>query len=193
MIALVRHPAVDAGGRCYGRLDLPVADLAAAQALAARVAVLRGTVWTSPAARCRVVAGGRVDARLAELDFGAWEGVPWDDVPRAALDAWAADPWGFAPPGGESGAALVARVTAFARALPPGDHVVVTHGGPLKVLTAVLAGQAVDLLAAPPAAGSITVAAPPPAGRGHPDARYASASQHSAGSRPAGDSTRQRS
>ena len=40
MIALVRHPAVDAGGRCYGRLDLPVADLAAARALGARVALV---------------------------------------------------------------------------------------------------------------------------------------------------------
>ena len=159
MIALARHPAVAAGGRCYGRMDLPLVDPASAAALAARLAIHGGTVWTSPARRCREVAEAIgphvVDDRLQELDFGEWEGVAWDDVPRASLDVWAADPWGFAPPGGESGAALAARVTAFARALTPGDHVVVTHGGPLKVLAAVLAGRAVDLLTPPPAPGSI--------------------------------------
>ncbi len=164
MIALVRHPLVAAGGRCYGRSDLQLADPESAPALAAQLASYGGTVWTSPSQRCRVVAQAIgphiVDARLQELDFGAWEGVAWDDVPRAALDAWAADPRGFAPPGGESGATLAARVTAFARALPPGDHVIITHGGPLKVLAAVLAGRPIDLLAPPPAPGSVQFVMP---------------------------------
>ena len=159
MIALVRHPAVEAGGRCYGRLDVGVADPASVGRLAAELAPLGGTVWTSPARRCRLVAEAlgdhRVDPRLQELDFGAWEGVPWDDVPRAGLDAWAADPWGFAPPGGESGAALVARVRAFAARCTVGDHIVITHGGPLKVLAAVLRGEAVRLLSPAPPPGSI--------------------------------------
>jgi alpha-ribazole phosphatase len=162
LIALVRHPAADvAPGICYGRLDVPVTDQAAVAALVVRLAAFGGTVWSSPAQRCRVVANGLrdpvVDPRLQELDFGEWEGVAWDDVPRAALDAWAADVSGFAPPGGESGSALVARVRAFASALPAGDHVVITHGGPLKVLTAILRGVTVDLLAPAPALGSITL------------------------------------
>ena len=165
MIALVRHPAVDVRGRCYGRLDLDVADPAAAIRLAADLAPLRGTIWTSPARRCRRVAEAigehRVDARLQELDFGAWEGVAWDDVPRASLDAWAADPWAFAPPGGESGTALVARVCAFASELDAGDHVVITHGGPLKVLQAHLRNEAIDLLAPTPAMASITLTVMP--------------------------------
>ena len=159
---LVRHPpAAVAPGVCYGRLDLPLADPGAAAALAGRLAGFGGTVWTSPARRCRMVAEAlgphTVDARLQELDFGGWEGQAWDAVPRALLDAWAADPMGFAPPGGESGAALVARAGAFAAALPAGDHVVITHGGPLKVLGAVLRGCPVDLLAPAPAPGSVTV------------------------------------
>ncbi len=104
-----------------------------------------------------------------ELDFGAWEGQRWDDVPRAALDAWAADVWGFAPPRGESGGALVARVRAFHAELPAGDHVVISHGGPLKVLAALVAGRSVDLLAPPPVTGSVTVfpaSSPSPSGRG---------------------------
>jgi alpha-ribazole phosphatase len=98
-----------------------------------------------------------VDARLAEMDFGEWEGQLWDDVPRDAIDAWAADPWRFAPPGGESGAALVARVSAFWLALPEGDHIVITHGGPLKVLVALAARRDVDLLAPAPVCGSVTM------------------------------------
>ncbi len=150
-----------APGICYGRLDLPLhAD---AQEQTARViGLLSGfgpaTLHASPALRCRGVAEGlaaaygsapQFDDRLLEMDFGAWEGVAWDDVPRAALDRWAADLQGFAAPGGETGAALVARVSAFHQDLVTSgrDCVVVSHGGPLKVLRALLAGGAVDLLA----------------------------------------------
>ena len=89
-----------------------------------------------------------------ELDFGEWEGKRWDDIPRGDLGRWAADPMGFRPPGGESGAELVARVTDFCGGLAE-DCVVVSHGGPLKVLSALLRGQAVDLLAPPHAIGAI--------------------------------------
>lgn len=161
MIALVRHPAVNAHGRCYGRLDLELANPAAAASLAARLAPLGGTVWTSPARRCRCVAEALgahwVDDRLQELDFGEWEGLAWDDVPRASLDEWAANPWGFAPPNGETGAALVSRVSTFAAQCEEGDHIVITHGGPLKVLTAVLRNEAVCLLASAPPPGSIQI------------------------------------
>ena len=103
-LILVRHtPVLVAPGTCYGRLDVPlraesVVDIAA---VVARLGGVRpDTVRTSPSSRCRVLAdaiavarGGVVmeDARLRELDFGAWEGLAWDDVPRAALDLWAAD------------------------------------------------------------------------------------------------------
>ena len=150
-LVLVRHPPVDPARHCYGRLDLPLADPASAAALAAQLAEFGGMVWTSPAQRCRLVAEAvgpyRVDERLQELDFGAWEGQRWGDVPRASLEAWAADVWRFSPPGGETGAALVERVAAFYRGLAAGVHVVISHGGPLKVLAALARGRPVDLLA----------------------------------------------
>ena len=164
-------------GLCYGRLDLPLR--AKADRDIAAVVVRLGnftpdSIRTSPALRCRLLAdaiaaarGGAVveDARLAELDFGEWEGMAWDDVPRAALDRWAADLTGFAPPGGESGAALVARCRAAYAALPPtGCHAIVSHGGPLRVLGALAAGTAVDLGVAAQAQGEVRVfagAAPP--------------------------------
>ncbi len=130
------------------------------------LAPLRGAViHTSPLARCRLLAQAlaeawdqpapKADARLMEMNFGAWEGLRWDDVPRADLDRWAEDLLGFAPPGGETGAALIARVTAFWQALAA-PAVVVTHGGPLKVLLALAEGRPIDLARPSPPAGRIT-------------------------------------
>jgi alpha-ribazole phosphatase len=173
-IALVRHPApLIAPGICYGRLDVGLDP--AGQEQVGRLASdpdLHGAnrVWSSPARRCRAPAEAiaaalgvplTVDPRLQELDFGAWEGRSWNAVARADLDRWAASPLTFTPPGGETGAALVARVTGFYATLCElrQDCAVVSHGGPLKVLAALLAGQDVDLLAAAPALGSIRVVA----------------------------------
>jgi alpha-ribazole phosphatase len=158
-IALVRHPPVaDGAGRCYGRLDLPLADPTSIAPIVTALAPLRGaTIHTSPLARCRLLAEALAvhwfqppptqDHRLLEMDFGAWEGQLWDTIPRADLDRWASDLLGFAAPGGETGAALIARVTAFWHSLgdKPGGHVVITHGGPLKVLMALARHQPVDL------------------------------------------------
>jgi alpha-ribazole phosphatase len=164
-LLLVRHPApAIAPGICYGRLDIPLLpDPAGMAALVAAIHSHRPVrVWTSPAIRCRAVADAtglplRVDPRLLELDFGAWEGVAWDDVPRTALDAWAADPQNFAPPGGECGAAVLARVAAVHRELllAGEDVAVVSHGGPLKLLAALLRGETPDLLAPAPTLGSV--------------------------------------
>ncbi|WP_245870371.1 histidine phosphatase family protein [Teichococcus rhizosphaerae] len=169
-VALVRHLPTDLPpGLCYGRLDPPPRRGADAAPLRAALSGFGPARWLcSPAQRCRALAGALAegaliteDARLLELDFGEWEGRAWNDVPRAALDAWAADPWGFAPPGGESGAALVARLRAFhadlRAAAPRKNCVVVAHGGPLKVLADLLAGHAVELLAPAQPMGSLRI------------------------------------
>ncbi len=183
MIVLVRHPAVEVPpGIVYGRTDVPLAPGADLAGIVRHLPALSAfTLWSSPARRCTAVAGAiaaahgvawRNDARLLELDFGAWEGAPWSGVPRADLDRWAASPTDFAPPDGESGASLIARVTAFHRELRhcPGPHVVVSHGGPLRLLAALAAGRAIDLLAPSPPLGSVQVfqASPPdaPSGEG---------------------------
>jgi alpha-ribazole phosphatase len=163
----VRHPApLIEPGICYGRLDLPLHPNADIERMA-RDPRLTGSkhVWTSPSHRCHAVAERiaqvlnvplTADPRLMELDFGKWEGKPWDDIPRHDLDRWAADPLGFSAPGGESGAELIQRVTDFHTGLSE-DCIVVSHGGPLRVLSALLHGEPVDLFALPQAIGTITI------------------------------------
>lgn len=177
---LVRHPRpLIEPGICYGRTDLPLHPeaLAGLERLAADPAFAGiKHVWTSPARRCAVLAEAIAermslpissDPRLLELDFGSWEGRAWNDVPRADLDDWAADPPGFRAHGGESASQLVARVQTFHAALIHAgrDCAVISHGGPLKVLLALLRGEPVDLLATPPPLGSVMVVnskGPPP-------------------------------
>lgn len=171
-LALVRHPPVSGGvGRCYGRRDLPLADSSRdLPPILAALAPLRGAaILTSPLTRCRILAEALAadwrqpppveDPRLLEMDFGDWEGQAWDDIPRTALDAWAADLLGFAPPGGESGARLLARVSSlWAEIAAQGKALVlVTHGGPLKILTALAEGRPVELSAPAPALGAVRI------------------------------------
>lgn len=171
LIALVRHPApLIRAGICYGRTDVPLHPSGQSQlpAMAARLAGFAGDVVSSPALRCRLTAEAIAaqrgvvpvfDDRLQELDFGSWERVDWNDVPRAELDRWAAAPTIFAAPGGETGAALIARVAEFHAELvrEGANRVIVSHGGPLRVLAALLRGAPIDLLATPPALGSVEI------------------------------------
>lgn len=127
---LLRHTRPDvAEGVCYGRTDLALGD----DFETAVAAVLRNLppvsrVITSPLTRCRSLAGRIAgarglalieDPRLAEMDFGAWEGKPWAVIARAELDAWAADFRHARPHGGESVAMLETRVRAALASTAP--------------------------------------------------------------------------
>ncbi|WP_428390954.1 histidine phosphatase family protein [Lichenicoccus sp.] len=172
MVALLRHPAVRiAPGICYGRTDVPLADgwRQSIPALAASLATIAAQhIWSSPSSRCATLAdalGSRLtlpvtcDEHLTELDFGAWEGRAWDALPRHDLDLWAMDPFAFRPPGGERGADLIARVSGFAAQLRIAAQpcIVVSHGGPLRVLPELLCDTPPSLLATPPLVGSLRI------------------------------------
>lgn len=145
---LLRHtPAAIAPGICYGRSDLPLQTPPTAHAAALRAQLPAGLpIFSSPLQRCaqlaRLLGEPVLDARLMELDFGDWELQPYAALPRAALDAWAADHWGFRPPGGECGADMAARVIACVDELLARheEWVIVSHGGPLRVLAGHLLG-----------------------------------------------------
>ena len=107
---------------------------------------------------------------MQELDFGTWEGQPWNNIPRDDINRWASDLLGFAPPGGESGADLIARVAAFHNDIVAAgqDCIVVSHGGPLRVLAALLRGVPVDLSvpATPLGSAQLFTSAQPPLSSG---------------------------
>ncbi len=85
-------------------------------------------------------AGYHTDARLAELSFGRWEGFTFAELKASepetlALAAREHDKWAFVPPGGESYADLLVRVSAW-QATVARDTVVVSHGGVARTLIA---------------------------------------------------------
>lgn len=148
-VVLVRHtsPAVGSG-ICYGRSDYDVAE-SFTDELPAVLARLEpfDVLVTSPLIRCRRLAdeigsafgaAPRVDERLQEMDFGAWEGVAWSDIPVAELDEWADDFFHARPHGGESVAMLQQRaLTALSEYRASARrHTVVTHAGVIRVALA---------------------------------------------------------
>ncbi|QDL54133.1 histidine phosphatase family protein [Rhodoferax aquaticus] len=159
---LVRHalPLV-AQGTCYGATDLAV-DPAANAHLAAELAErlprldtgMRLQMLHSPLQRCEQLAqhlqGLRPDLvsvsepRLAEMNFGDWEGQAWSDIPEAAYAQWTAD---FAQHrfGGQECVAefmhRVAQVWDAMLAAPRSDHVVwLTHAGVIRAATLLAQG-----------------------------------------------------
>jgi alpha-ribazole phosphatase len=156
-LLLVRHgePAAHAAGRCYGKLDVALAAAGVAQmeAVAAALAPARlDAVYASPrvravesaaiVARARGLAVDR-DPRLAEIDFGALEGLPYDEAARRYPDvyrAWMERPTEVTFPGGESFAVMRERVEAALVELR-GRHrgqtiALVSHGGVVRIALA---------------------------------------------------------
>jgi alpha-ribazole phosphatase len=164
-LILVRHPRpVGAEGLCYGRSDLPADPDALARVHAAlRAEGLPGNapVFSSPLRRCadlaRLLSANVIfDASLAEMDFGRWELRSWNDIPRAEVDAWAADLPHYRPGGGESVLAVARRVAgALARIRRHGGEraVVICHAGTMRLMAA-LAGGALPEQAALAAAAA---------------------------------------
>ncbi len=158
-VVLVRHAATAwSGVRFCGRTDLPLTECGRAQvgALAQRLAEARLTVATvrsSPA--CRALETARAladvlgaelesDARLREVDFGRAEGRTFDEIgarwpalARSLLSGEETIDW----PEGERASDLARRMESVARELDvprDGDAVLVSHGGPLRVLGALM-------------------------------------------------------
>jgi alpha-ribazole phosphatase len=149
---LIRHPQpLVAPGICYGRTDLAVDPAEQTRVAGALLPGLPADValWSSPLQRCAglarklAVALGcsdpKYDARLAELDFGAWEMRAWSTIVRAEIDAWANDVSGYPPGGGESVLQMAQRVHAFDAEVLLGSApnlIVVCHAGTIRLLQA---------------------------------------------------------
>lgn len=158
LILAARHPRPALSARiCLGRTDVPLAEPAeaAAEALLARLDLPDweplARIVASPLRRARDVAqalarltGARLhtDDRLTDTDFAAWEGRAWTAIPRAELDAWAADPLGYRPGGGESMQQVLDRVRrAWTGLASSADAtLVVSHAAPIRCLLHIARG-----------------------------------------------------
>lgn len=147
MLIVVRHGRTEANaaGLLLGqRLDPGLDDLGHRQA--AQLATALGPVdrvVSSPLRRTRETAAAlgppvEIDERWVEIDYGTLDGTPLADVPADTWARWRVDTT-FRPGGGESLAALGARVRAAADDLLEESHerdiVVVTHVSPIKAVT----------------------------------------------------------
>jgi len=139
-IFLVRHGStvLSAEDRFAGATDVELSDEGRFQGarLAERLAVEDlSAAYASPLSRTRetaaiVAASHRLEVRtengLREISHGRWEQMTRAEVEAKFPDeyaAWEADPFTFAPAGGESGIAVMAR------ALPALRTIVVAHAG----------------------------------------------------------------
>lgn len=166
-IWLVRHaPTEWTGRRWCGRSDPPLSEAGLAAAdrlaadLAAEVAADPGTgrgaslvILSSPSRRAlqtgraiarAVAAPILIEPDLAEVDFGATDGLTWDELVAAHPSLAEAILAGTDPdwPGGETRAQVTARAHTMADRLleraRSGDVIVVSHGGLLRALAPLL-------------------------------------------------------
>lgn len=162
----IRHaPVVNHGGRLYGQTDLS-ADTSERARFEALARVLpAGAVWLASALRrthetAAAIADATADPGheiprwavepdLGEQDFGAWQGLTWDELATRRGDLahkyWVA-PADFVPPEGESFAQVVERVTPVIGRRTArhegGDIVAVAHGGSIRAALACALGLA---------------------------------------------------
>jgi broad specificity phosphatase PhoE len=154
VLVLVRHGETEgnAARQLLGRAESPLTDRgrADATALAGSLGPV-GRLVSSPLGRARDTARAlgldlplEVDERWIEVDYGELEGHALRAVPAELWSRWRADPT-FVPPGGESLAAVGARVRdacaeLFGRdgdgARADADVVVVSHVSPIKAAVA---------------------------------------------------------
>ena len=146
MLILARHGETPANAQrlMVGSIDPPLTDRGHRQASAIAASLPVGAVVvSSPLGRARETAGAygvpEVDERWREVDYGELDGRPSAETWLPLWEQWQADPE-YAPPGGESLAAVGRRVRAACDDLceraAAGDVVVFTHVGPIKAAVA---------------------------------------------------------
>jgi broad specificity phosphatase PhoE len=165
VIWLVRHGQTEMNrvGRFQGRLDSPLTELGETQArrVGARLQRLAAEVggdWVidaSPLGRTRRTAAliaevtglaVRHDARLAEVDFGPWEGLTRDQIVALRPDLAEAKAFFLRCPEGESFEALSGRVRSWMdeAAAAPEHRIAVTHAGVGRMMRGVCLGMTLD-------------------------------------------------
>jgi len=147
---LARHARPLIGkGICYGRLDVAADRQATLDAAAALARLLPSdlAVQVSGLSRARALADTLLamrpdlrlteEIRLNEMDFGIWEGVPWADIPKAAIDQWTQDFARHRFGGVESASDVLQRVASAIDDLKAANRreaVWITHAGVIRAV-----------------------------------------------------------
>ncbi len=156
-MVLVRHGQTHYNrlGLIQGRTDteLDSEGLAQAEALAVRLKKKPfDVVYSSPLRRtlqtARIIVKGRgldiiTDDRLLEVDQGEWTHKKGGELYRnlKRYRDWVADPTSTHPPGGEDVFKIERRARSFLKNAE-GEHIlVVSHGGLIAVMNAVIVGE----------------------------------------------------
>ena len=143
-IWLMRHGATEfsEAGRYCGHTDAPLSSKGRRQARSTRSNVTKIAyqhLWSSDLRRCvetaRLATGQEpvIDNRIREFDFGRIEGMRFDDLTLDLQNGLITFD-DFAAPGGETAAVFRARIKPFLDGLPAGRHLVVTHGGVIRLI-----------------------------------------------------------
>jgi alpha-ribazole phosphatase len=159
-LLLIRHGTtkLHANDRFWGKTDVPLSDVGIEQArkLQARLAkeeikAIFASTLSRALATAEIIAAGRnikitTSEELCECNFGFAEGLTFSEIEKlypelaAELAAWKAVSF----PGGETLDQLNERVKSFIKNLEPFQPddtiVIVSHGGPLRLLICNLLG-----------------------------------------------------
>lgn len=160
-LLLLRHgqTGLNVEGRFRGHLDPPLdsGGVEQAEAAARRIGPFDpAAVYASPLRRTAETARVIADRfglevvevpGLIDLDYGAWEGLTWDEAMAAdpkAVAVFRSDPHAAIPPGGEPVISVQSRVMRTLEELvsraPGASLVAVTHEIPIRLVLASLLG-----------------------------------------------------
>jgi len=152
LVHLLRHGEIEGGARYWGGTDVALSSRGWLQMRTAVAGRYWDLIVSSPLRRCAAFAEAlaqelgvpcRLETDLREMSFGTWEGYSTSELMQQdaeGLRRFWSDPSLHTPPGGEPLAELHARVLAawqrLSTASDCGRLLIVTHGGPIRVLRA---------------------------------------------------------
>lgn len=156
-LILIRHGETDwvNEGKYQGATDVSLNDRGFRQARKVALAIKKEkpfAIYGSKLTRVQQTAKSiaalcgkklTIDARLNEISFGVWEGFPFSEIksryPEAVYN-WYHTTWTSRPTGGESLKSLKKRISSFMNEIKrkykgrDGTCVLVTHGGPIRMI-----------------------------------------------------------
>lgn len=153
LLTFIRHTSVAVPqGICYGISDVPVSGSFPEEAALVKQKLATNkfdAIYSSPKIRCTQLANEvfpetniRIDNRLTELDFGAWEMLRWDSIQETKMGKdWFADYINTACLDGESFVDLIKRCESFLESLKQANHqntAVFTHAGVVRAMISII-------------------------------------------------------